>query len=153
MNTVMVTGSTGFLGRHLVKSLAEDGNLVHALYRSDKKIKAWAHENIRFFRGTLGDTESIGQAMEGCRQVYHMAALASTWVRDPGVFYIENVGGTENVLESASRLGVEKLVYTSTAGVFGPSNGDVNTENKQISGIHFTHYDRSKAEAGKKVRE
>jgi len=151
MNTILVTGSTGFLGRRLATSLAEEGNLVHALYRTDEKIRGWKHDNIRFFKGTLGDKNSIGQAMEGCRQVYHLAAFAAPWVRNPRVIYNENVGGTENILESARRLGVKKLVYTSTAGVFGPSNGELNTEEKQFNGNHFTHYDRSKAEAETKV--
>jgi len=153
MKTILVTGSTGFLGRRLATSLAEDGNLVHALYRSDDKIRGWKHEKIRFIKGTLGDKISIEQAMEGCRQVYHLAAFAGPWVRDPKVIYDENVGGTENILESAMRLGIEKLVYTSTAGVLGPSDGELNTEEKQFIGNHFTHYDRSKAEAETKVME
>jgi farnesol dehydrogenase len=153
MNSILVTGATGFLGQALVMRLAKDGNRVHALYRSEEKIRGWEHENIHFFKGTLGDFQSIERAIEGCRQVYHLAASVSVWTRDPARIYDENIGGTENVLESAMKQGVDKLVYTSTAGVLGPSDGEMNTEDKQFSGTHFTHYDRSKARSEQKILE
>ncbi len=153
MKKVLVTGATGFLGRQLAIRLAGGGTHVHALYRDEKKIHGWSHPNLSFFRGTLGDSKSIERAMEGCREVYHLAAVALPWVRDFGVVYEENVGGTVNVLEAARKTGVEKLVYTSTAGVLGPSDGQMNTEDKPEPERHFTHYDCSKAAAEKRVRD
>jgi nucleoside-diphosphate-sugar epimerase len=153
MNAILVTGATGFLGKQLAIRLAGEGNRVHALYRSEEKIRGWEDPNILFFRGTLGDAGSIERAMKGCRQVFHVAGYASSWAKDFGIFYEENVGGTVNVLESALRQGVEKFVFTSTAGVLGPSGGGINTEDKSYGGKHFTFYDRSKAEAEKRVLE
>jgi farnesol dehydrogenase len=151
LKKILVTGATGYLGRNLALRLAREGNLVHALYRTESKIRDWKHENIRFFRGSLGDIESLNRAMEGCTEVYHMAAFASVWTRDSGTIYEENVGGTVNVAETALRQGVDKMVFTSTAGVLGPSEGKQNTEDKQFNGKYITHYDRSKAEAEKRV--
>ncbi len=153
MSTIMVTGATGFIGRRLVSRLAREGYRVHALYRSEEKIRGWEHENIRFFKGTIGDAASIGRAMKDCRYVFHLAAFAAVWAKDFGNFYEENVGGTVNLLDQALAQGVEKLVFTSTAGVLGPSDGSVNTEGKIYSGKHFTHYDRSKLLAEKIVLE
>ncbi len=153
MNAVLVTGATGFLGRQMALRLAQEGNLVHALYRTEAKLGGLQHDNIRFFRGSLDDADSISHAMEGCRQVYHMAAYTLPWAWNPRVFYDQNIGGTENVLLAAWRHGVEKLVFTSTAGVLGPSSGELNTEEKQFTGRHFTHYDRSKSKAEEKVFE
>jgi nucleoside-diphosphate-sugar epimerase len=153
MNTVLVTGATGFLGKQLAIRLAREGNRVHALYRSEEKIRGWEDPNILFFMGTLGDAGSIERAMKGCRQVFHVAGYASSWAKNSGIFYEENVGGTVNVLESALRQGVEKFVFTSTAGVLGPSGVGINTEDKSYDGRHFTHYDRSKAEAENRVLE
>ncbi len=153
MKTVLVTGSTGYLGRRLVMRLAKEGIRVHALYRAEEKIRGWEHENIRFFKGTMGDEESIDRAMQGCTEVYHLAAFASVWTRDFGNFYEENVGGTVRLLESALKQGVNRFVFTSTAGVLGPSGVNPNTEEKQFTGNYFTHYDRSKAEAEKRVLE
>ena len=83
--------------------------------------------------------------MEGCSQVYHMAAFADVWARDPKVFYDINTGGTETVLKAALRHGVERLVFTSTAGTLGPSEAAPNVESKIYKGPHLTHYDRSKS--------
>ena len=153
MNTVLVTGATGYLGRQLALRLAGDGNIVHALYRSEAKLEGLQHKNIYPYRGTLTDAESINSAMQGCSQVYHLAALASAWTRNSRVFYDENVGGTENVLKVAEKQGVKKLVFTSSAGVLGPSSTDPNTEEKQFEAKHFTHYDRSKAMSENLVME
>jgi farnesol dehydrogenase len=153
MNRVFVTGATGFLGMSLVKRLLEEGNMVHALYRSEEKIRGWEESNLFFFKGSLGDRDSIERAMRECSQVYHLAAFASVWAKDPKAFYRENVDGTVHVLEAALKNNVKRLVFTSTAGVLGPSNGTPNTEEKQFSGQHFTHYDRSKDQAEGKVRE
>jgi len=153
MNRILITGATGFLGKQMAKRLADEGNIVHALYRSEKKIRDRGHENIRFFKGTLGDRESIARAMKDCSYVYHMAAFAAAWAPKPRIFYQENVMGTENVLESALKQGIKRVVYTSTAGILGPSNGKINTEEKQFSGDQFTPYDQSKAMAEEKVMQ
>lgn len=153
MKTVLVTGATGFLGRQLAIRLANMGYKVHAMYRSESKLRGMEHRNIIPFRGSLEDADSIERAMKGCKQVYHVAAFADVWHRDPGFFYEQNVGGTEHVLSAARQCGVEKLVFTSTAGVLGPSNGTTNTEKKQFKGPHLTHYDRSKSRAEDIVRE
>ena len=153
MKSVLVTGATGFLGKSLVMRLAGEGQKVNALYRSEDKIRGWSHENIHFVKGNLGDIKSIDQAMKGCAQVYHLAALASPWSKIPETFYRENVAGTENILDSALRHGIDRVVFTSTAGVLGPSVKTLNTEEKQFRGDHFTHYDSSKVLAESKVKE
>ena len=58
-------------------------------------------------------------AVEGCRIVFHVAALYRFWARDPADFYDVNVGGSLNVIEAARAAGVERLVYTSTVGTIG----------------------------------
>lgn len=153
LNSVLVTGATGFLGRRLVSKLLQQGKRVHALYRSQEKIEGWEHENLEFFKGSIRDARSIESAMKGCRKAYHLAACASAWQKNFGDYYEDNVGGTVNVLESALGMGLEKLVVTSTAGVLGPSGKGVNTEDKQHKGKQMTHYDRSKAEAENRVMQ
>ncbi len=151
MKTVLVTGATGYVGKKLALQLAGFGYRVHALYRSEAKIGGLDHENIRLFKGTLTDPVSIDNAMEGCDQVYHLAAFAAVWHRDPDMIYEQNVRGTVNILESALKCGVERVIHTSTAGVFGPSGEKPNTETKPLAETHFIHYDRSKAIAEQKI--
>jgi nucleoside-diphosphate-sugar epimerase len=151
MKTVLVTGATGYLGKQLALKLAGAGQRVHAMYRSEAKVGGLGHENIRLFKGTLNDGPSIDNAMKGCEGVYHVAAFAAVWTPRPEEIYQQNVGGTVNVLESAMKFGVDRVVHTSTAGVFGPSGDQPNREDKPLATTHFTDYDRSKAMAEQKV--
>jgi nucleoside-diphosphate-sugar epimerase len=152
MSTVLVTGATGFVGKQLTLKLAGSGQMVHAMYRSEAKIGGLEHKNIRLFKGTLTDLASIDNAMKGCDQVYHLAAFAAVWTRRPEEIYEQNVRGTVNILESALKYGVKRVVHTSTAGVFGPSGENPNSEDSPMAESHFIHYDRSKTQAEKKVK-
>lgn len=143
---VLVTGATGYVGQRLAFRLAEDGITVHALCRSPDKAKALAHERIRIFYGDVGNSESLRRAAEGCRQAYHAAALVSVWAKDPDDYRRINVGGTLNVLAAAASEGVERVVITSTAGVFGPSHGGLVDEATPRRVPFFNAYESSKAE-------
>jgi nucleoside-diphosphate-sugar epimerase len=147
MSNVLVTGATGFVGKQLALKLAGSGHKVHAMYRSESKIGELGHPNIRLFKGTLTDRASIDNAMKECDQVYHLAAFAAVWTRKPEEIYEQNVQGTANILESALKHGVKRVVHTSTAGIFGPSGEKPNSEDNPIAETHFVHYDRSKAGA------
>jgi len=152
MSKILVTGATGFVGKQLALKLAESGHMVHAMYRSEAKIGELHHQNITTFKGTVSDLVSIDNAMKGCDQVYHLAAFAAVWTRRPEEIYEQNVRGTINILESALKYGVKRVVHTSTAGVFGPSGENPNSEDNPLADSHFIHYDRSKTQAEKKVK-
>jgi nucleoside-diphosphate-sugar epimerase len=144
---VFITGATGFIGANLAMKLAGEGTIVHALYRTKNKTDEIQHNNLIWFQGDILDVESLKIAMTGCSQVYHIAAYASAWEQHPGDFVKFNVHGTINVLKAARQSGINKILITSTAGVFGPSlKGTINE--KTVTAIrHFTGYERSKAEA------
>src|SRR5690606_28356405 len=112
-------GGTGSIGAHLVKMLSEQGHTIHVLVRSLKKAEQLAFDNIVAFQGDAMDPISIEKAMNDCEQVYHLAAFAKVWAKDTGEFFRQNVGATENVLKTAVKLGVKKVVVTSTAGALG----------------------------------
>ena len=143
---VLVTGATGYVGQRLAFRLAEAGVTVHALCRSPDKAKALTHERIRVFFGDVGDRASLEPAAAGCRQAYHAAALVSVWAKDPEDYRRVNVGGTVSVLETAVSQGVERVVVTSTAGVFGPSEGGLVDEETPRRIPFFNAYESSKAE-------
>jgi nucleoside-diphosphate-sugar epimerase len=149
---VLVTGATGYVGQRLAFRLAEGGETVHALCRSPEKAKALAHERIKVFPGDIADKDSLRRAAEGCRQAYHAAALVSVWAKDPGDYARVNVGGTLNVLDAAASAGVEGIVITSTAGVFGPSEGGLVDEATPRRIPFFNEYESSKAEMHAVVR-
>jgi nucleoside-diphosphate-sugar epimerase len=142
---VFVTGATGFIGKPLTIRLAEQGHLVHALYRSISKTRKLDHKNITLFMGTLNDRDSIKKAIAGCEQVYHVAAFARAWSRDPEQYVRQNTEGTKNVLDCSLRAGVKRVVFVSTAGVFGPSeNNRIIDEQTPYPDKYPTLYDLSK---------
>ena len=72
---ILITGATGFIGTNLALKLANQDHTVHALYRSKEKAKRIEHKNIKLFKGDITDVESLKIAMQGCEQVYHIAAF------------------------------------------------------------------------------
>jgi farnesol dehydrogenase len=78
-----------------------------------------------------------------------MAAYARLWAKDPDTFRLINVEGTKNVLGCAMKHGISKLVYTSTAGVIGPSRDrPMREQDERITGF-FNEYEETKTEAEK----
>lgn len=145
---IFITGATGFIGTNLVRALAQRGHTVHALYRDEARLAGLGPGNIIPFKGSLEDPEALERAAEGCEQVYHVAAYARPWARDPDVFYRVNTEGSRRILETASQTGIRKMVFISTAGVFGSSrNASSITEDQPYPEHYFTHYDRSKKNA------
>ncbi|MEI9944226.1 MAG: NAD-dependent epimerase/dehydratase family protein [Chitinophagaceae bacterium] len=125
---ILVTGASGYVGNNLSHALAGMGNEVHALVRSGAANKLLQHPNIIIHKGDILDKESLLTAMKGCQQVYHTAAMVAPWAKDNSVYYAVNVDGTRNVLDVALQTGVEKLVFTSSGGVIGPSLNEPMTE-------------------------
>ena len=152
--TIFVTGATGFIGERLCLKLASENHLVKALVRNpDKSPLLKENANITLVKGDLGDYESLVAASSGCEYAYHIAGFVEPWHRDESMFYKINVDGTRNVLDACISNGLEKLVFTSTAGVFGPSGGSKVTEKTERVLPLTTHYEKSKEQAEKLVRE
>jgi len=152
-NTVFVTGSTGFIGTKLVNELVNRGNSVHALTRGASNKDGLSHENIVLFTGDIQDRNSLQKGMEGCNQVYHLAAYAKNWSRDTSVFFKQNVEGMRNVFAAAKSAGVERVVFTSTIVAFGPTPPGVigNEDMPRITQRYYTEYEETKSIAEKEA--
>lgn len=145
--SILITGATGYLGSKLTQLLAEKGEAVKILSRTTPTIKAFERPGITVCSGDILDKESVKRAMSGVTRVYHMAAYARLWAKDPATYEIINVGGTRNVLEAAMEAGISKMVYTSTAGVVGPSDEfPMDEVRPKIAGF-FNLYEKTKSEA------
>jgi nucleoside-diphosphate-sugar epimerase len=148
---IFVTGATGFVGHRLSLKLANEGHIIHALYRDINKTKSLVHQNIKLFRGDILDKKSLFEGMKDCSVVFHTAAFISVWTKDPYLVESLNVNGTVNVLETALDLSVEKVVYTSTAGVFGPSGERITDETQPYPSTFFNTYEETKAKVEQTV--
>ncbi len=129
--TILVTGSEGFIGSHLVEKLLAKGANVKAfyLYNSSAQI-GWLdtevlphHKtaNIETVSGDLRDYQTVYNAMRGCDAVLHLGALvAIPYSYYAAQSYIDtNVTGTLNVLTAARELSLKKVIHTSTSEVYG----------------------------------
>ena len=142
---IFVSGATGFIGSRLALRLANNGHQVHALYRDEHKTAIIQHPNIKLFKGDILDFESLIKPVEGCSQVYHTAAFARVWDKDPSLIYRQNIEGTMNVVRAGIISGVERIVCTSTAGVLGPSSPvEMVDENTPRPLKYFIDYESSK---------
>lgn len=149
---IFITGGTGFIGQKLAKNLADEGHEVVALIRSINKAQELQHERISYVEGDLFSTDALNAGMEGCDEVYHLAAFASVWAKDD-TFEKVNINGTLNILDVAKAQGVKKTLVTSTAGVIGPAiDGPVHEDTpRQVD--FFTPYESSKYESELKIKE
>jgi farnesol dehydrogenase len=141
---VFVSGATGFIGIQLVKRLIEDGHAVHALYRSESKADLIRLPGVSLFKGDILDRGSLDRALAGCEQAYHTAAFAGVWAKDRDLVFRLNVDGALNVVESAGRQGIRRVVLTSTAGILGPSEKEALHESSPPPKSFFTDYEASK---------
>lgn len=155
---VFVTGGTGFIGLELIKRLVSQGKAVNALYRSDNKVKELpdfpGKEKVQFFKGTLDDKEAIKNAMDGCKQVYHIAALARAWSEQEDDFHNINVVGTRNILNAAYETGASRVVFTSTGGTLasGEKNNPADENTERLTGF-YNLYEKTKFIAEKEVKK
>lgn len=112
--SVLVTGGSGFLGRHLVKRLLSERRNVTILGRTPAPELETLGAN--FIRASLEDTAAVRAACAGMSTVYHIAAKVGVWGRYDD-FYRINVLGTRALLEGSREHGVRQFVYTSSPSV------------------------------------
>jgi farnesol dehydrogenase len=150
---IFVTGATGFIGTKLVNELVRQGHVVHALTRSASNLDGLQHERIKCVQGDILDPGSLEKGMEGCTHVFHLAAYAKNWSKNPRVFYDHNVTGMLNVFEAAKKTGIQRVVWTSTIVTFGPTQpGTVGDETlTRITDRYYTEYEETKSIAERKA--
>jgi dihydroflavonol-4-reductase len=131
---VLVTGASGFIGANVVKALLAEGYRVRVLVRPTSNLSALRDCRVHVVVGDIVDRASLGPAVAGCRQVFHVAADYRLWTPDPDTVYRVNVAGTRNVLEACAEAGIDRVVYTSSVGTLGvPPDGGPGTETTPVS--------------------
>jgi UDP-glucose 4-epimerase len=120
---VCVTGGAGFIGSNLVKRLREQGHEVAVLddLSSGYVQNLAGMPDVRFVQGDVRDASAVAHACEGAETVFHLAAAVGNKrsIDDPFDDASRNAVGTLTVLEAIRRYGIRKVVFSSSAGVFG----------------------------------
>ncbi len=152
MSRALVTGASGFIGGRVVEAAARRGWDVVALARDARSYRT-PSRSVVVAEGDVRDRGAVRAAMEGCSAVIHVAGVYSFDAGDARLMREVNVGGTENVLREAMRLGVERIVYTGTVGGTAFFRDRLSTE-RDIAGPEEMRgpYKRSKFEAERIAR-
>ncbi len=114
---VLITGGTGFIGTHLIQELKSHGYSIFVLTRDISR----PHPDVTLVKGDITDLGSLLTAFKGIDTVFHNAALARDSGRKKEIFAV-NVTGTKNVADACRANNVTRIIYTSSAGVYGFPN-------------------------------
>ena len=118
---VFVTGGAGFIGSHVCESLLSHGAEVVAF--DDFSTGHIRVEGATIVEGDVRNPKEVLSAMSGCTHIAHLAAMASVpaSVADPALSEAINLQGTINVIRAAHQVVIQRIVFSSTAAVYGES--------------------------------
>lgn len=141
---ILITGGAGFIGSHLTETLLAKGYSVRILDDlSTGKLSNLPKNNhsIDFVEGDVADAELVTEIMIGCRAVVHLAAVASVQasVDDPVRTHQSNFVGSLNVCEAMRKAGVKRVVFASSAAVYG-NNGEDHAIGEETQKAPLTPY-------------
>jgi nucleoside-diphosphate-sugar epimerase len=144
--TAFVTGGTGFLGRHIVEQLTQQGWKVVALHRKTSDVRALQGYGVQLAEGSITDKASLQRAVpEGCDAVFHVAGNTSLWSGGDALQTKENVDGTRFVVETALEKKAGRLVHTSSVSAWGEQHQTGFDETAPPHGAEsFINYERTK---------
>jgi UDP-glucose 4-epimerase len=128
---VLVTGGSGFLGAWIVKRLAHAGHQIRIFDIAANKslvaeIAGASADAVEWQTGDIVETDQVHSAAQGCDAIVHLAGILTPDCRtDPVRGAKINLIGTLNVFEAARKRGTRRIVYTSSAAVYGPTDGHI----------------------------
>ncbi|MEK1909959.1 MAG: NAD-dependent epimerase/dehydratase family protein [Pseudomonas chlororaphis] len=141
---ILITGGAGFIGSHLTDALLAKGYSVRILDDlSTGKTGNLPLDNprVELIEGDVADAALVARAMSGCRAVAHLAAVASVQasVDDPVRTHQSNFIGTLNVCEAMRQAGVKRVLFASSAAVYG-NNGEGESIDEDTPKAPLTPY-------------
>jgi UDP-glucose 4-epimerase len=133
----LVTGGAGFIGSHVVERLVRDGwrvRILDDLSTGCIENLASVRTDVDIVQGDIRDLEACRRASRGIDTVFHLAAMVSVVrsVEDPLHSHGINVDGTLNVLQGAREHGVRRLVFSSSAAVYGNAEAAPTREDQPL---------------------
>ena len=143
---ILVIGGAGFIGSHVVEELLKTDVASATVYdnltrgKVSNLAESLSDPRCRVFAdgGDVRDTDVLRKAMDGIDGVVHLAAMWLLHCKDyPRTAFEVNIGGTFNVLEACAQAGVKRLVYSSSASVYGDAAEVPMTEEHPFNNRNF----------------
>ena len=132
MTTWLVTGGAGYIGAHVVRALSAAGMVPVVVDNLSSGLRGFVLDDVEFVAGDILDTDLLARVMteHSCAGVIHIAGFkyAGVSVQRPLHTYAQNVTGTASVLAAMERAGVNSIVFSSSAAVYGTPDGDLVDE-------------------------
>lgn len=127
---VLVTGGAGYIGSVTAAHLLDGGHEVAVIDDLSTGHRAALPEGASFFEGRVQDTQLCAEALAGCDAVIHFASLSLVGesVLHPRRYFRENLGAAIALLDAMSRVGVSRLVFSSSAAVYGEPEVEIIDE-------------------------
>lgn len=146
---IFVTGGAGLVGSALLKQLLQQNEgPIKALYRSSMPLLLTEEEKqrIEWIKGDVLDTSILDEAMQGCKQVYHSAAVVSYHTKRREQMYKINIEGTANMVNIALEHQVDKFVHVSSVAAIGRiRKGDqIDETTEWTEESNNSHYGKTK---------
>src|SRR5574337_208731 len=114
--TIVVTGATGFLGKHLVE-LLKPQKRGHRLRVFCRGLSPWEQDRaVEVVHGDIVSRQEVKQAVKGASQIYHLAGIVSRDSKDQDRLYETHIEGARNVCEAALEHKVRKVLVVSSSG-------------------------------------
>ncbi|MBL7675335.1 UDP-glucose 4-epimerase GalE [Atlantibacter hermannii] len=141
--TILVTGGAGYIGSHTVLQLIEDGfevvildNLSNSSQESLRRVESLVSKKIPFIEGDINDQKILSDVFSqyDIKAVIHFAGLKSVGesVKNPIDYYINNVSGSLLLLDAMRKANVKKIIFSSSATVYGNHSPVPNLEHYPI---------------------
>ena len=154
MPTAFVTGATGFLGRHLIDVLTEQGWDIHILVRDRKAAEDLFGNRVSYIEGRLSQpTGYASKVPHKIEAIFHLAANTSTWKAESARQRIVNVDGTAALLQMATDKDAGRFVHCSSTSIYGIHNEPVKEDTEKLGASSWVSYVHTKTFAERKVKE
>lgn len=135
--TWLVTGGAGYIGAHVVRAFTEQGIGAVVIDDLSSGHAEFVPEDVPFVRGTILDTDLVRRTLRehAATGVVHIAGFkyAGVSVERPLHTYEQNVTGTASVLQAMQDEGVQAMVFSSSASVYGTPDVDIVTEDTRLA--------------------
>lgn len=141
METILVTGATGFLGKYVIKESEKENVKIIAIGRRENIGNSLKSDKTEFYKVDFSNIEELEKLFKSHKidKVIHAGALSSAWGKWED-FYNSNVLGTENIAKMCLKYNIKRLVYISSPSVYTEKRDRLNIKEDEVNETNELNY-------------